>query len=162
MKPTSEVLIVRIIRPYQIKDWAPEQEYKVSIKRASGWSGGWHLSCVASFRDGCAVKQGLHKYQINDLNGLSAWPSLGRWNEKKVWFFPFLMFSRRGMLQRSVETRSSRWNCLAENSNGGCDPSPPLVKSPCLYYYGSCDISMGNVWRGLKKKSKNQELNKKL
>lgn len=60
-------------KPYQIKDWAPEKEYKVSIKHASGWSGGWHLSCVASFKDGWAVKQVLHQHQINDVNRLSAW-----------------------------------------------------------------------------------------
>ena len=52
---------------------------------------------------------------------------------------------------RCAGTRSCRSNCLAEATEGMARPT--ISKSPCLYYNGSCDISMGNVGHGLKKNS---------
>nr|BAB28602.1 unnamed protein product [Mus musculus] len=50
---------------------------------------------------------------------------------------------KEGMLQRFAGTRNCRLNCLAEAMAGMASPSHS--KSPCLYYNGSCDISMGSV-----------------
>ena len=72
------------------------------------------------------------------------------WKRRVMSTLP-LVFFRRGMRRRCAGTRSCRSNCLAEATEGMARPT--ISKSPCLYYNGSCDISMGNVGHGLKKNS---------
>lgn len=89
----------------------------------------------------------------------------GDWLLKKILedihlIFPFyIVFSRRGMLQRSAETRSSRKNCLAESirEEDGIT-SHPSPSSPV--YITDHEILVWEMYDMVLKKKTNQELNK--
>lgn len=138
----SEVL--RTIRPYKIKNWTPEHKENVSNEYALGWAGRWHLSWAASSKDGCAVKQVLHRHPMHNLNVLASGASKVGRMRKRFDFSLLDVFQERHAAEvrrnKELQVELSGWK-----QQWWMWPIPTISKLPLpillwimRYQYGKC------------------------